>query len=86
MRVDSIIAINAHQQNAPKTVEYTGTSTGKTVSGIAFEEYLKANLAQQSTPTVARQTENHLAGLLMGYITSPKFTQREDSKPEKTAG
>jgi len=86
MRVDSIISINAHQKHNPHTAEYTGISTGKTISGIAFEEYLRANLQKNSTPEVSRQTENQLAGLLIGYFTPLRFTHKEDQKTETNAG
>jgi len=85
MRVESILAINTHQQHNPRTTEYAGASTGKTSSGTAFEDYLRANLQQVSTPVVTRQTENQLAGLLMGYITQLKVTPREDPKTEINA-
>ncbi|MCL2820797.1 MAG: hypothetical protein FWD38_08235 [Oscillospiraceae bacterium] len=82
MRVDSIISINAHQKHNPHTAEYTGISTGKPSSGIAFEEYLRANIQKISTPTVTRSTENQLAGLLMGYFVPLKAAQKDDPKPE----
>ena len=85
MRVDSIIAINAHQQNAPRTAEYAGASTGKTVSGLAFEDYLKANLQQLNTPATTRQTESQLAGLLMGYVMPPRISNRAETKTESNA-
>ena len=86
MRVDSIISINAHQKHNPHTAEYTGISTGKTISGIAFEDYLRANLQKNSAPEVSRQTENQLAGLLIGYFTPLRFTHKEDQKTETNAG
>ena len=82
MRVDSIVSINAHQQQNPRTTEYAGISNGKATSGITFEEYLKANIEKISTPAVTRNTENQLAGLLMGYFTPLKMTQRDDPKTE----
>ena len=86
MRVDSIISINAHPQHKPHTQEYSGFSAGKTTSGLTFEELLKANLQQASTPVVSRQTENQLAGLLFGYYTPLKITHREEPKTESNAG
>jgi len=86
MRVDSIISINAHQKHNPHTVEYTGNTSGKTISGLAFEDYLRANLQQVSNTAVSRQTENQLAGLLIGYFTPLIFTQKEEPKAENNAG
>ena len=86
MRVDSIISINAHQQQNPHTIEYAGSSTGKSTSGKAFEEYLRANLQQVSTQAVPRQTENQLAGLLMGYFPPLRYTQKEEPKTNSNAG
>jgi len=82
MRVDSVISINAHQQHNPHTTEYAGVSAGKTVSGLSFEDYLKANLQQVNAPEVSRQTENQLAGLLIGYFTPLRFSQKEEAKAE----
>ena len=86
MRVDSIISINAHQQQKPHTVEYTGASSGKTAAGKTFEEYLKANMQQTSNQVVPRQTENQLAGLLMGYYSSLRLTHKEEPKTKSNAG
>jgi len=86
MRVDSIISINAHPQHKQHTAEYTGISNGKTNPGTAFEDYLKANLQQLSTPVVSRQTENQLAGLLFGSYTPLRFTQKEEQKTNSNAG
>jgi len=85
MRVESIISINANHKHNPYTAENTGLSTGKTNSGIAFADYLKANLQEVSSPEVSRQTENQLAGLLIGYFTPLKFSQK-DPKAEQNAG
>ena len=86
MRVDSIISINAHQQHNPHTVEYAGNSTSETTSGKTFEEYLRANLQQSGNQTVSRQTENQLAGLLMGYFTPLRIAQKEEPKVNSNAG
>jgi len=86
MRVDSIISINAHQNHNPHKAEYTGAASVKTISGLTFEDYFKANLQQISTPTVQRQTENQLAGLLIGYFAPLKHTQKEEPKTESNAG
>ena len=86
MRVDSIVSINAHQQNNPHAIEYAGASAGKTASGKAFEEYLKANMQQVSTQEVPRQAENQLAGLLMGYFAPLKITFKEEPKTNSSAG
>jgi len=81
MRVDSIISISAHQQKKPQA-EYAGISNGKPVSGMSFEEYLKANIEKISAPAVTRHTENQLAGLLMGYFTPLRMTHRDEPKSE----
>jgi len=84
MRVDSIIAINAHQQPNQNTSQYAGTSPVKNASGKVFEDYLRANLQQLSTPTVTRQVENQAVGLLMGYYTQMKI-QKTESEQESNA-
>jgi len=86
MRVESIISINAHQKHNQHTVEYAGNGAGKTISGIAFEDYLRAKLQQVNVPVVSRQTENQLAGLLIGYFTPPRLTLKEETKTEINAG
>ena len=58
MRVESIISINANQKHNPYTAESAGISTGKTNHGIAFADYLKANLQEASSTEVSGQTEN----------------------------
>ena len=85
MRVDSVFAINDHQQHNPHTVKYAGASTGKTASGLVFEEYLKANIQQISTPEVTRQTESQIAGLLRGYFAPMRIAQKTEPKPEDNA-
>ena len=82
MRVNSIIAINAHQQPNQNTAQYTGTSPVKNASGMAFEDYLRANLQQLSNPTVTRQVEDQTVGLLMGYYTQMKITQKTEPEQE----
>jgi len=85
MRVETIISINAHQKKKPHTTDYAGLSNGKTASGKAFEDYLRANMEKVSTPVVSRHTENQLAGLLMGYYAPLKITQKEEPKTESNA-
>jgi len=85
MRVDSIIAINAHQQPNQNTAQYTGTSAVKDGSGAAFKDYLKANIQQLSTPEITGTVENQVAGLLMGYYTQLKITQKTESKSDSNA-
>ena len=85
MRVDSIVAVNAHQQHNRHTPQTTVTSTGNTVFGTSFEEYLRANLQQQNTPVVTRQTDNQIAGLLLGYFTPLRVSQKAEAKPESSA-
>jgi len=82
MRVDSIVAINANQQHNPHTVKYAGTSAGKTASGIIFEDFLRANLQQESAPVVTHQTENQIAGLLGGYFSQLRITYKTEPKLE----
>jgi len=83
MRVDSILAINANQQHNPHTAKYAGTSTGKSASGIIFEDFLRANLQQESAPVVTSQTENQLAGLLGGYFSQLRITYKTEPKTEE---
>jgi len=85
MRVDSVFAINTHQQHNPHTTQPTTASTGKTTSGTIFEEYLRANMQQISAPVVTRQAENQIAGLLQGYFTPLRITQKTEPKLESSA-
>jgi len=85
MRVDQIIAINAHQQPNQKTDQNIKTTSVKSISGMTFEDYLRANLQQLSTPKITGQTENQVAGLIMGYYTQLKIAQKSESKPESSA-
>ena len=85
MRVNSIIAINAHQQPNQNTAQYTGTSPVKNVSGMAFEDFLRANLQQLSTPKITGTAENQVAGLLMGYYTQLRIAQKTEPKPDSSA-
>ena len=85
MRVDSIIAISANQQNSPRSKQYDNSPNDKNASGVSFEEFLKAKLQQTSSPTVTRQAENQVAGLLMGYFSSLKIAKTEP-KPKENAG
>jgi len=85
MRVDSIIAINANQQHNPHQTQYAGNSTGKATSGIIFEDFLRANLQQESAPAVSHQTENQIAGLLGGYFSQLRITYKTEPKLEDSA-
>ena len=85
MRVHSITSITSNQQHSPHATEYTGISPRKTTSGITFEEYLKKNIEKINAPTVTCQTENQLAGLLMGYFTPLRMTNRDEPKTENNA-
>ena len=85
MRVDSIIAINDSQQHTPHTTQYTAASTGKSASGIIFEEYLRANLQKTSAPVVTKQAEDQLAGLLGGYFSQLRITYKTEPKLENSA-
>ena len=82
MRVDSIIAINANQQHNPHPTHYAGNSTGKSASGIIFEDFLRANLQKESAPAVSHQTENQIAGLLGGYFSQLRITYKSEPKLE----
>jgi len=86
MRVDSIISINAHQQHNPHIIEFAGAAAGNTATGKSFEEYLRENMQQSSNQTVSSQPENQLTGLLMGYFTTLKITQKEEEKTKSNAG
>ena len=85
MRVDSVFAINTHQQHNPHTTQHTTASTGKSASGTIFEEYLRANMQKISTPAVTHQMENQIVGLLQGYFTPLRITSKTEPKPESSA-
>jgi len=81
MRVDSILAINNTEKNKHNSAQHTGTSAGRRSSGINFQEYLNAHIQQASIPKISHQSENQLAGLLSGYFTQLKVTQKDEAKP-----
>jgi len=85
MRIDSIHAINITEQKKHNSTQPIGTSVGRSSSDLSFKELLNAHIRQASTPTVSHQTENQLAGLLSGYLTQLKITQRDEAKPVSTA-
>jgi len=85
MQVESVHAINAPIQDNPYIAQFTENQTGKTDAGITFEDYLKANLPQASIPAVTHQTENHIAGLLLGYFGQLKIAPRSEQKLEDNA-
>ena len=81
MRIETILAINNTEHKKHNSAQTTGTSTGRRSSGSIFQEYLNAHIQQASTPTVSQQSENQLAGLLSGYFTQLKLTQKDETKP-----
>ena len=85
MRIDSIQAINNTEQKKHSSTQHIGTSTGRKSSDLSFNEYLNAHIQQASVPTVSLQSENQLAGLLSGYFTQLKITQKDEVKPISTA-
>jgi len=78
MRIESINAGNNNEQHKPHAIKNAGSATGKSASGILFEEYLNAHIKQASTPVITRQSENQLAGLLSGYLTMQKASNKPD--------
>jgi len=86
MRVDSIISINAKPQQHPRTRQYESSSPSKNASGISFSEYLKTNLQQTSNQPANHQTENQLAGLLMGYFSNLTVISKTEQKLKENAG
>jgi len=85
MRIDSIHAINNTEQKKHNSTQPLGTSTGSSSSDLSFKELLNAHIQQASTPTVSHQTENQLAGLISGYLTQLKITQKDEIKQVSTA-
>ena len=85
MRIDSIQAITNTEQKKHSSTHHIGTPTGRKSSDLSFNEYLNAHIQQASIPTVSNQLENQLAGLLSGYFTQLKITQKDDAKPIGTA-
>jgi len=85
MRIDSIHAINITEQKKHNSTQPIGTSTGNSSSDMSFKELLNAHIQQASAPTVFHQTENQLAGLISGYLTQLKITQRDEVKQVITA-
>ena len=85
MRIESIIALNTHEQYRPQNTQNTEAARSKSASGSIFEEYLKANLQQINTPVVTRNTESQIAGLLRGYFTPLKINQKTEPKEENDA-
>jgi len=85
MLVESVHAINAPMQDNPHITQVAETQTGKSDAGILFEEFLRANLQQISKPAITSQTENHIAGLLLGYFVQPKIASKSEQKLEDNA-
>ena len=85
MRIDSIQAITNTEQKKHNSTHHISTSTGRKSSDLSFMEYLNAHIQQASVPTVSHHTENQLAGLLSGYFTQLKITQKDEAKPVSTA-
>ena len=81
MRIDSINAIKNNEQQKQQVIKSTGT-TGKSTSGVLFEEYLNAHMGQVNAPASTRQTENQMTGLLMGYLPMLKVTNKSGRDPE----
>jgi len=81
MRIDSITAINAHDQQTQHSNQYSGSSSGKSPSGRTFEDYLKAHIQQDSTAVISSQAESHVAGILMSFISPLKLTQKSEPEP-----
>jgi len=81
MRIDSILAINSTEQNKHSPTQHNSISHSKRSSGVNFQEYLNAHIQQASIPKISNQSENQLAGLLSGYFTQQKITQKDESKP-----
>jgi len=69
MRLESIHAINTNEKNNNQSNQNAGAHAGKRTPGVLFEDYLKAQIQQISAPAITRQTENQVAGLLLGYIS-----------------
>jgi len=85
MQVESVHAINAQIQDNPHVANLKETQTGKSDAGILFQEFLRKNLPQPSNPVVTRQAENHIAGLLLGYLVQSKIAPKSEQKLEDNA-
>ena len=85
MRIDSIQAITNTEQKKHNSAQLTSTSTSRKSSDLSFTEYLNAHIQQASVPTVSQHSESQLAGLLSGYFTQLKITQKDEAKPISTA-
>jgi len=85
MRIDSIHAISTTEQNKHNSAQHVSTHADRNSSGMSFKECLNAHIQQASVPTVSYQSENQLAGLLLGYLTQLKITQKEEAKPVSSA-
>ena len=86
MRIDSIIAISANPQQSPQTKSFDSVSIDKKTSGTSFQDHLRAKLQQPSNPTETRQAEDQLAGLLVGYLSNLRVTNKIETKVKVNAG
>jgi len=82
MRIDSIHAIKNNEQHKQQALKNTGATTGKSASGVLFEEYLNAHIQKTNTPAETRQPENQLANLLLGYLPMLKVSTKSGREPE----
>jgi len=80
MRVDQIISINATTQQSQRTNQYEGTSTTKSGQGTGFAEHMNAALQQANNASIIKQAESQLPGLLMGYFTNLRVTNKPEPK------
>ena len=85
MRLDSIYAINANKQNDSHSKQNADTSAGKDSPRVLFEDYLKAHIQQVSAPVITQHAENHVAGLLQGYISPLRLAYKLEPELETSA-
>jgi len=85
MRLESIHAINTNEKNNHQSNQNAGENAGKSAPRVLFEDYLKAQIQQLSAPTITRQTENQVAGLLMGYISPLRVSLKSEPELEISA-
>ena len=82
MRIDSINAVKNNEQHKQQAIKNAGSATGKSTSGVLFEEYLNAHIQKATKPASPGQTENQIAGLLMGYLPMLRVSTKSDREPE----
>ena len=81
MRIQSIHEVNTRQKQNPFTKQFANTSADdKPVSNTTFDDLLKSYFQQLSVPVAGNSTEQRIAGIYGGFLSSmPIRPEREQT-------